>query len=41
MALDGSSIAVSGVTDFDYAHYGMLLKLGVAWQTAGWNAECR
>jgi hypothetical protein len=26
------------VSDFDYSHYGMLLKLGVAWQTAGWNA---
>jgi hypothetical protein len=38
VAPDGSSVAVSGVTDFDYSHYGMLLKLGVAWQTAGWNA---
>ena len=35
---DGSSVAVSGVSDFNYSHYAMLLKLGVAWQTAGWNA---
>ena len=38
MAPDGSSLAVSSVTDFNYSHYRMLLKLGVAWQTAGWNA---
>ena len=38
MGADGSSVAVSGVTDFNYAHYATLAKLGVAWQTAGWNA---
>ena len=35
---DGRSIAVSGVTDFDYSHYRTLAKLGLAWQTADWNA---
>ena len=35
---DGGSIAVLGVTDFDYAHYRTLAKLGLAWQTAQWNA---
>ena len=35
---DGRSIAVSGVTDFDYCHYRTLAKLGLAWQTTGWNA---
>jgi len=35
---DGRSIAVSGVTDFDYAHYRTLAKLGLAWQTSAWNA---
>lgn len=34
----GESLAVSGVIDADYSHYRTLLKLGVAWQTAGWNA---
>jgi hypothetical protein len=35
---DAGSIAVLGVTDFDYAHYRTLAKLGLAWQTAQWNA---
>jgi len=35
---DGSSIAVSGVGDFDYTHYRALAKLGVAWQAEVWNA---
>lgn len=35
---DGSSIAVSGVGDFDYTHYRALAKLGVAWQTEDWSA---
>jgi hypothetical protein len=38
VAPDASSIAVSGVTDVDYSHYRTLLKLGLAWQTAKWNA---
>jgi len=33
-----ASLAVSGVSDFDYGHYRALAKLGVAWQTPEWNA---
>jgi hypothetical protein len=35
---DGASLAVSGVTDFDYSHYRTLAKIGLAWQTSRWNA---
>jgi hypothetical protein len=35
---DGRSIAVSGVSDFDYWHCRTLAKLGLAWQTTAWNA---
>jgi hypothetical protein len=38
IAGDGRSVAVSGVTDFDYTHYRTLAKLGLAWQTPEWNA---
>ena len=34
---DGRSLAVSGVTDFDYAHYRTLAKLGLAWQEGEWT----
>jgi len=37
VAPDGGSLAVSGVTDFEYSHYRTLAKLGVAWQTPEWN----
>jgi hypothetical protein len=33
-----ASLAVSGVTDFEYSHYRTLAKLGFAWQTEKWNA---
>lgn len=35
---DGSALAVSRVTDFNYSHYRTLLKAGVAWQTKDWHA---
>lgn len=38
VAADGSSMAVSGVTDFDYDHYRTLAKLGLAWQGRQWKA---
>jgi hypothetical protein len=38
VAGDGHSLAVSGVTDFDYWHYRTLAKLGLAWQTGEWKA---
>jgi hypothetical protein len=38
VAPDGGSLALFGVTDFEYSHYRALAKLGVAWQTPEWNA---
>jgi hypothetical protein len=38
VSADGASVAVSGVTDVDYSHYRTLAKIGLAWQTADWNA---
>lgn len=35
---DDRSLTVSGVREFDYSHYRMLAKLGVAWQGEAWNA---
>jgi hypothetical protein len=35
---DAASLAFAGIGDFDYTHYRMLVKLGVAWRTEGWNA---
>jgi hypothetical protein len=32
------SLTASGVSDFDFSHYRMLAKLGVAWQGEAWNA---
>ena len=37
IAADGRSLAVSGVTDFDYWHFRMLGKLGLAWQSREWK----
>ncbi len=34
----GAAANVSGVTDVEYTHYRMLVKLGVAWQTEHWNS---
>ena len=33
-----TSQAASGVVDFEYTHYRVLAKLGVAWQTKQWHA---
>ena len=37
IAADGRALAVSGVTDFDYWHFRMLAKLGLAWQSREWK----
>jgi hypothetical protein len=34
---DAAALDASGVSDFDYSHYRMLLKLGLAWQSKVWN----
>lgn len=38
IASDGRSLAVSGVTDFEYSHNRALAKLGYSWQSPTWNA---
>jgi len=38
VAGDDRSLAISGVSDFEYGHYRTLAKLGLAWQTGEWNA---
>jgi hypothetical protein len=38
VAPDGSSLAASGVSDFEYTHYRTLAKLGLAWRNRDWKA---
>ena len=38
VAPDGASLNAFGVTDAEFSHYAMLLKLGLAWQSPKWNA---
>jgi hypothetical protein len=38
VAPDGSSLAASGVSDFEYSHYRTLAKLGFAWRNRDWKA---
>ena len=38
VAPDSASRNAFGVTDAEFSHYAMLLKLGLAWQSARWNA---
>jgi len=38
VAPSGGSLSAYGVTDAEFTHYAMLLKLGLAWQSPKWNA---
>lgn len=38
LAADGHTLAISGVTDFDYSHYRTLAKAGLSWHTRDWDA---
>jgi hypothetical protein len=38
VAPDSATLNAFGVTDAEFSHYAMLLKLGLAWQSPSWNA---
>jgi len=38
VAPGGDALSAYGVTDAEFSHYAMLLKLGLAWQSPKWNA---